>query len=72
MCSQLVSGKCSPGLGRKGSNRPLRRITRLKVAMKGYRTPSWFRIKGRLKERRAKAYSDKPKTGKAKKMERRG
>ncbi len=40
--------------------------------MKGYRTPSWFRIKGRLKERRAKAHSDKPKTGKAKKMERRG
>jgi hypothetical protein len=31
--------------------------------MKGYRTPSWFRIKGRVKERQAKAQSDKPQRG---------
>jgi hypothetical protein len=36
--------------------------------MKGYRTPSWFRVKGRLKERRAKVQSDKPKRSKAKKV----
>ena len=29
--------------------------------MKGYRTPSWFRIKGRVKERQVKAQGSKPK-----------
>ena len=29
--------------------------------MKGFRTPSWFRTKGRLKERQVKAQTGKPK-----------
>lgn len=32
--------------------------------MKGYRTPSWFRTKGRLKETQMKARSGKAKTRK--------
>ena len=32
--------------------------------MKGYRTPSWFRTKVRIKERQVKAQTNKPKAPK--------
>jgi len=34
--------------------------------MKGYRTPSWFRMKGFLQKKQAKTLKDKPRPGKTK------
>ncbi len=38
--------------------------------MKGYRTPSWFRMKGLLSKKQAKAQSKKPKVSKSGKAKR--
>ena len=39
--------------------------------MKGYRTPSWFRVKGLFRSDKLKAQAKKPQASKPKQMEKR-